>query len=316
MFFFKAVKIVTKTSQLLGALPLNSLENKNRTNIFILQFILSLTIFLSVLLAQIYAHIYWFRQYFEIAFAVSGFLSSTFCKLSYITGVFTSALRFKNMLNLFNKTLSSSHENQEWLHTILTKQTTIPLILEFLVIAVHNNSFIIDKELSIFNMSAMWSYLIVNITIYTIDSQFIMFVNVLNQYYFLINSKLLSMFKNVRRSTHEVTREMADCSGNHLQKESISKENTTIVIIKLSKMHNSLCMLTKQVNTTYSAHIVIHLSLIYCELSFSVYYILCNIFLYEGESILELVFPTFGLCSNFIKLFQLMVRCSSASNQV
>ncbi|KAJ9591799.1 hypothetical protein L9F63_001616, partial [Diploptera punctata] len=266
---FKATILL---SQLIGAFPLKKgPKKKNGENIYILQSILSLIIFSGTLSTNLYSQISWYQQQIEITFIFSLLLNCTVAFYTYITGVVISSLYYETMLNVFNKLLYPFGQFQKGFNEFF-KQEIFPLIFGILLIALCTTTLLFLRS-EIYTTPTFilfcFSNMVVYISMYVIQIQFITFVFILNQHFYLINCKLLHLSNNTNMfNVAATTSGKVDNCNFYLQTESAKT-----VLNTLSNLHKDLRMLTQQINTIYSAHILLHVLVIYTGLSFSLYHI-------------------------------------------
>ncbi|KAJ9591798.1 hypothetical protein L9F63_001615, partial [Diploptera punctata] len=260
----KPLKTIIIATQLVGALPIKTHQNYSKTlHTSATQSILSFVIFISVLATNIYTQTFWFQRSVQIAFTISGFSASLTCLCSYIAGVVISTLHFQNTLNMFNKLLCHFHQHQENLNKIIKQRIVIPFILGSLWISMYVIVFVLNTKFNIWYVLFCCTSVIIHISMYVIGIQFIAFVIIIDQCFYLINCKLSHISNNInmynlKNSTFKTSSEMTDFSEIDSQNEYVSMDNRRSPVNTLSKLHYSLRMLAQHVNAIYSAHLLLH----------------------------------------------------------
>ncbi|KAJ9591825.1 hypothetical protein L9F63_001642, partial [Diploptera punctata] len=284
-----SVKITIITSHICCILPFNTAQNlKHRINICnILQAVHCFVIFILLLTQFIRSFISWFQPEISLTLFFSGFSNALTCMFTYVTGVIISALYFEKLLNSFNNSLHPFQNYKSEFNKILKLQTIIPLIVGFILISVDFLSYVLSYDVSVIDVCTSCTYFMFIITIHLVDIQFVTFVVILKQCFRIINNKLLFLIKRSREilivtnPTQGLSYQTLESPEIRLDTESISKKNTTVEIKILPNLHCGLRMLTKYVNAVYSAHALLHMLLIYCQLSFRLYHIFEIVLFYE-----------------------------------
>ncbi|KAJ9591795.1 hypothetical protein L9F63_001612, partial [Diploptera punctata] len=241
-----------------------------------LQTFYTFSICITVFAVLLYSQVTWIQLENNSTFLFSGFSTSIICLCCFLTGISASAFNFEKTLNSFNQFVYQSQQHN--FSKILKGQTIIPLLCGIFLIIAYFSTFLFYYEISLFAIYTSCSYSIIHSAIFVVNIQFMTFVVILNQCFNQINNKLLhlikySMYVQTEYTCKQNTTQMKHVPEMYVQKESTCKQNTTRVIKTLSKLHNSLSKLTNHVNTIYSAHILLHLLLIYSQLSFCLYHI-------------------------------------------
>ncbi|KAJ9591796.1 hypothetical protein L9F63_001613, partial [Diploptera punctata] len=277
MDLFHSLKATIITSQILSDSPLKTTQNYKTT----LRTFISFTIFLSLLSFNTYALFFWSQEQNDVSFLFSGATTMMFTTVTYIASVLINYLYFEIIFRLFNKFLCPFKPNHNKFNEILRRKTIIRI---FMGIAVITTSTVIAchtlKESNIWNIIVTCSSQVFYISIYIIHIQFLTFVIILSRCFYLINSKLLYLMKNTNILTNS-TREMVDSADVCLHIQYCCRENKRRLINTLSELYDRLRMLTEQVNTTYFAHLLLDLLVIYCQLSFNLYRMFYMSFSYQ-----------------------------------
>ncbi|KAJ9591824.1 hypothetical protein L9F63_001641, partial [Diploptera punctata] len=311
MDLFHSLKETIRISQILTSSPLKTTQ----VNKITFRKLFSFTIFLSFLSVNIFSYILWFQEQNDVSFRFSGALVDIFTTIAYIAGVVISDLYFENIFNLFNKFVCPFKQYQNRLDAILRLKIIIRLLIGIILLTIAVIVYTAHRGINNWNIVSGCSFEIIQNSMYIIHVQFLTFVNILNRCFYLINNKLINLMKstNILRNS---TGEMMDSSDFCLQTRYCGRGNKICIINILSEIYGNLCMLTEQVNTTYSVHVLLKLLVIYCQLSFSLYWAFYVSFFYQQITTHQIMIALMNFFLHAIILLQLIMCCSSASFEV
>ncbi|KAJ9591823.1 hypothetical protein L9F63_001640, partial [Diploptera punctata] len=311
MDIFHSLKETIRISQILTSSPLKTTQDIKIT----FRKLFSFTIFLSFLSVNIYSHILWFHEQNDVSFRFSGAIANIFTTIAYIAGVVISDLYFENVFNLFNKFVCPFKQYQNKFNVNLRLKIIIRLLIGIILLIIAIVLYPAQQGNDIWSIVSGCSSEIVQNSMYIIHVQFLTFVIILNRCFNLINNKLINLAKNtniLRNSRGEIM-DSTDCC---LQTRYCCKENKRHLINILPEIHANLCMLTEKVNTTYSVHVLLQLLVIYCQLSFSLYWMFYMSFFCQQITTHQIILPLMNFSLHTIILLQLIMCCSSASFEV